>query len=376
LVDFSFSGKKWVFLNGSEEDIEDIVRKTGISDTAARILVNRNIDLSEIDSFLNVKLKNVMPDPLLLLDMGKAIERIIQAINHHERIFVFGDYDVDGITSTFILVKYLKLAGADVESYVPSRFIEGYGITPEVIEKAKEMAADLFVAVDSGITAIEPVDVANNFGLDVLIFDHHTPLEKLPRAIAVVNPNRFDQDNLGRANIKSLCAAGVVFMFLVGLQRELRSRGFFDDQRKEPDIMHFISSVALATLCDVMELKGINRAFVNYGMATNCHVPGILALMSLFNLSSISCVDHFSFLMGPVINAAGRVSDPNLALSLFLSDEFEETMSIARKLVSLNTERKVIEKSLLAEALACVSADNLNNNNAICVFGTEWSDGV
>ena len=373
----SFSGKIWNFLECDQELISDIKRNSEINDLVARILINRGFsDASEIDAFLNAKLKNTIPDPSLLLDMDNAVQRTVEAIFKKQNITIFGDYDVDGITSTYLIVKYLNILGLSPKYYVPNRFSDGYGVSKESIQKAIDDQADLLITVDSGINSINEVEFANLSNLDVIILDHHIQIsEKLPNAKAVVNPNRRDQKGIPNAHINNLCAAGVVFMFMIALQRELRNKNFFEN-KNEPNLLDFIDIVTLGTLCDVMEIKGINRAIVKYFMKTEKYSTGISSLMTAFNIEKITSPEDLSFFIGPAINAAGRVGDPSVALNLLLEDSPEKSLKIAGALIDLNKQRKSLEKQLLADAMFMVSENELFNNKGICVFGDHWHEGV
>ena len=373
----SFSGKIWNFLECDQELISDIKRNSEINDLVARILINRGFsDASEIDAFLNAKLKNTIPDPSLLLDMDNAVQRTVEAIFKKQNITIFGDYDVDGITSTYLIVKYLNILGLSPKYYVPNRFSDGYGVSKESIQKAIDDQADLLITVDSGINSINEVEFANLSNLDVIILDHHIQIsEKLPNAKAVVNPNRRDQKGIPNAHINNLCAAGVVFMFMIALQRELRNKNFFEN-KNEPNLLDFIDIVTLGTLCDVMEIKGINRAIVKYFMKTEKYSTGITSLMTAFNIEKITSPEDLSFFIGPAINAAGRVGDPSVALNLLLEDSPEKSLKIAGALIDLNKQRKRLEKQFLADAMFMVLENELFNNKGICVFGDHWHEGV
>ena len=374
----SFSGKIWNFLECNKDDLDYIRQKTDLSELNARILMNRGIlSHTEIEAFLNTKLKNSMPDPLLLLDMAQAVSRIIKAIKSNEKILVFGDYDVDGVTSTFLIVKYLRLLGIEPKYQLPNRFVDGYGLSEEIVGTAITEGFELIIVVDSGVNSVNEVEEANKFGIDVVILDHHIQsVKELPKAVAVVNPNRIDQEEIGNSHIKHMCAAGVVFLFLIALQRELKNIGFFAN-KQEPDLHNFISIVTLGTLCDVMEIKGLNRAIVKFCLQQlSEYSPGINALIDVLKMDKIRCADDFSYFLGPVINAAGRVGDPTLALNLFLEEDESTANEIASKLVALNRKRKNIEKELLVEAILMIEKSNLHLNNGICVFGDNWHEGV
>lgn len=372
----SFSGKVWKFFTPEQSKIEELkaVVKCGL---LAKILLNRGFsEADEVHNFLNSKLRNTIPDPSLLLDMDKAVERVIYAIQNNQNLMILGDYDVDGITSTALIVKYLRLIGVEPKYYIPNRFSDGYGVSQSAISKAIENQANLVIAADSGINSIEEIELAKSYGIDFIILDHHTQLSTaLPQAIATVNPNRIDQREIGFSQVKNLCAAGVVFLFIIALQRKLKEIGFFAD-KDIPNLLNFTDIVALGTLCDVMELRGINRAIVKYVLAKNKYSIGIRSLMSAFNLEQISSPEDLSFFIGPAINAAGRVGDPHVALNLFLEENPERSEKIAACLIEFNQKRKSAERQLLAEAITIIAEQNSASNRGICVYGEGWSEGV
>jgi single-stranded-DNA-specific exonuclease len=336
--------------------------------------------------------------------MEKAVERVAKAIIDRESIMVFGDYDVDGITSTFLIVKYLKLLGISSEFHIPNRFSEGYGINSEAIRLAKEKQVDLFIAVDSGTNAVSEIEELQSFGIDVIVLDHHVQTaEPLPGAVAIVNPNRLDQMEIGNSHIKHLCAAGVVFIFLMALRRHLKNRpppkppqsdlllgdtehrsgvylgvhehsstgstkeetdcgglgggsnvGFMDDANS-PDLLQFNDVVALGTLCDVVDLRGINRAIVKYFLKHGPCSTGIKAMMRAFGINRIDLPEDLSFLIGPAINAAGRIGDPMIALQSLLEEDDDKAHELAKNLLNLNERRKILEKELMAEVMVMIS---------------------
>ncbi|MDR1476424.1 MAG: single-stranded-DNA-specific exonuclease RecJ [Holosporales bacterium] len=373
----SFSSKVWNFLPNDLECIQEFAQKFKISDLAVRVLLHRGFNsITEIESFLMTSLKTTIPDPALLIGMDLAVERVTKAIIARENIMIFGDYDVDGITSTCLMVKYLKLLGIDATFHIPNRFSDGYGINAESIRLAKERQIELFIAVDSGTNSVAEIEDAQNFGIDVIVLDHHVQsVEVLPNAISIVNPNRIDQLEIGSAHIKYLCAAGVVFIFIMALRRHLKNIGFLKDTMDQ-NILHFIDIVALGTLCDVVELKGVNRAFVKYFLKHGGRSIGLLALMKAFGLKTVESPEDLSFFLGPAINAAGRIGDPMIALQLFLEDDKDKADEIANKLLSFNDQRKILEKQLMSEAMAMIAKMNLESNKGICVYGKEWHEGV
>lgn len=377
----SFCGKIWNFLSDTGSDcVSEIIRCCNIPELTARILINRGItNVEDIESFIDTKLKDTMPDPSGLLDMDLAVKRIIRAISQNEKIFVLGDYDVDGVTSTYLLVSYLQNIGADVSYHIPDRFTDGYGVSEESINLAHSNNSKLFISVDSGVCSINEIDLANSFEMDSIIIDHHMPLpnNQLPKAVAVVNPNRSDQKEIGNhAHIRNLSAAGVVFLFLIALQRELKKSSFFDKDHREVDLKEYIGIVALGTLCDVMSVIGLNRSYVNFALKMQKFPVGLRSLMKQFNINKISSSEDFSFLLGPAINAAGRIGNARMAVEMLLSNSEEKATSYAKKLIELNTRRKDIERTILSHAMLIIEQQMLHKNSAIFVYGDAWHEGV
>ena len=372
----SFCNKIWNFLEAEQQTV-DKIRAVVRQNLLAKILANRGFEnIEEVNAFINAKLRNTIPDPSLLLDMDKAVERVIMAIQHKQNIMVLGDYDVDGITSTALMVKYLRLIGVNPKYYIPNRFSDGYGVSQNAISKAIEKQSELVIAVDAGTNSISEIEEAKKHSIDFVILDHHTQLaDTLPQAIAIVNPNRNDQSEIGFSYIKHLCAAGVVFLFLIALQRKLKEIGFFTG-KVIPNLLDFADIVALGTLCDVMELRGINRAIVKYVLTKGEYSLGIRSLMPLFNLDNIASPEDLSFFIGPAINAAGRVGDPHVALNLLLEEDTVRSQKIATCLIELNQQRKSIERQLFADAINMISSQDIDSKRGICVYGDNWNEGV
>ena len=346
-----------------------------LPDLLARIIAGRGIDLDGIEDFLEPSLKRLMPDPYTLTDMELAAQRLADAITRNEQIAIFGDYDVDGATSSALLARFLRQCGLDPLVHIPDRIFEGYGPNIDAIRSLAERGATLLVTVDCGTTSIDTLAEAMKLGLDVIVIDHHQADEKLPAVIAVVNPNR--QDDLSR--LGHLAACGLVFMTLVAVNRELRRRGFWNN-RPEPDLLDALQVVALGTVAEVVPLKGLNRAFVAKGMlalrARN-HV-GLTALMDVARLSGPPEPWHLGFLLGPRINAGGRIGQADLGTRLLLEDDPTEAGRIAAELDRLNHERRVIEQATVAQAEAeAMAALGLQEKGAVVVTAAEgWHPGV
>lgn len=352
-----------------------IMQRHALPDLLARIIAGRGIGLDEVEDFLDPSLKRLMPDPYVLTGMEAAALRIADAVGRHEKIAIFGDYDVDGATSSALLATYLRACGLDPFIHIPDRIFEGYGPNVEAIRSLAERGATLLITVDCGTTSIDTLAEAAKFGLEVIVIDHHQADEKLPNAVAVINPNR--QDDLSK--LGHLAAVGLVFMTVVAINRELRRRGFWND-RPEPDLLGALQIVALGTVADVVPLRGLNRAFVAKGMLAlrRRDHAGLTALMDVARLTGPPEPWHLGFLLGPRINAGGRIGQANLGALLLLEDDPVEAGRIAFELDRLNRERQVIEQATVAHAEAeAMAALGLEEKGAVVVTAAEgWHPGV
>jgi single-stranded-DNA-specific exonuclease len=329
---------------------EALAQLEGIPDILARLLAGRGVEPAEAARFLEPRLRDLLPDPGTLTDMAPAAARLAQAAVRREHVAIFGDYDVDGACSAALLASYLAQAGARPRIHIPDRLIEGYGPNSEAIRMLADEGATLLVTVDCGTTSHEPLAEATRLGLDVVVLDHHQAPERLPPVAALVNPNR--QDDL--SGLGHLCAAGVVFMTLIATSRELRRQNFWVGQGGEPDLLAALDLVALATVADVVPLQGLNRAFVRQGLAIlrSRARPGLAALMDVAGLDGPVQPWHLGFLLGPRINAGGRIGDAALGARLLLTADEIEARSIAAELNRLNQERQEIERQAVLEAVA------------------------
>jgi single-stranded-DNA-specific exonuclease len=352
-----------------------IMQRYELPDILARIVAGRGIELDEVEDYLDPSIKRLMPDPYVLTGMEEAALRLAHAIEHNEKIAIFGDYDVDGATSSALLARYLRRCGLDPLVHIPDRIFEGYGPNIDAIRSLAERGAKLLVTVDCGTTSIETLGEAAKLGLEVIVIDHHQADEKLPSAVAVINPNR--QDDLSK--LGHLAACGLVFMTLVAINRELRRRGFFV-HHAEPDLLDDLQIVALGTVADVVPLRGLNRAFVAKGMVAlrRRDQPGLTALMDVARLSGPPEPWHLGFLLGPRINAGGRIGQANLGAMLLLEDDPIEAGRIAFELDRLNRERQTIEQATVAQAEAeAMAALGLQDKGAVVVTAAEgWHPGV
>src|SRR4051794_31388339 len=353
-----------------------MAQRHGVSELLARILAGRDVEVDAVQEFLDPTVRRLMPDPDTLTDMAKAATRIADAIERRELIAIFGDYDVDGATSTAVLAKFLRHCGLEPLIHIPDRLFEGYGPNTEAVRALAEKGTQLLITVDCGTTSIAPLVDAKKLGLDVVIVDHHQVDEELPPADALVNPNR--QDDLSGLN--HLAACGLVFMTVVAVNRELRKRGFWHVLRPEPDLLDSLDLVALGTVADVVPLKGLNRAFVCKGllaMRRREHV-GLTALMDAARLTGPPECWHLGFLLGPRINAGGRIGRADLGVRLLLEDDPTEAGALAAELDRLNRERQVIEQATLAQAEAeAMAALGIEEKGAVVVTaGQGWHPGV
>jgi single-stranded-DNA-specific exonuclease len=347
----------------------------GLPELMGRILAARGIGLDAVPGFLDPTLKSLMPNPSALRDMDKAASRLADAIEAKQRIAIFGDYDVDGACSSALLNRFLSHHDVPSRIYIPDRLFEGYGPNVGAIEALVTEGAKLIVTVDCGTTSFEPLAAARKLGADVLVVDHHQADERLPDVEAIVNPNR--QDDISGQGM--LCAAGVVFLVLVATTRELRRRGFYSAAR-EPDLLALLDLVALATVADVVPLIGLNRAYVKKGLAVMRarENVGLTALADAAGLTTPPTPYHLGFILGPRINAGGRIGNAALGATLLSTTNPVEAQKIAELLNRLNKERKDIETIMLEEALAIADRQMTDDpsRTMIVVASETWHKGI
>ncbi|MEE9588493.1 MAG: single-stranded-DNA-specific exonuclease RecJ [Hyphomicrobiaceae bacterium] len=326
-----------------------ISQRLGLPELLGRILAARGIGLDDVADVMDPRLKNLMPDPGSLRDVATGAERLGEAIVARQQIAIFGDYDVDGASSSALMSRFLSAHGLEPRIYIPDRMTEGYGPNPTAIEMLIDEGAELIVTVDCGTTSETSLAAARARGIDVVVIDHHQADEALPQAAAIVNPNR--QDDL--SGLGDLCAAGVVFLVLVATVRALRTRNWYRDGRTEPSLLEWLDLVALATVCDVVPLTGLNRAFVVQGLQVMRmrRNTGLRALADVAGLTSPPNTYHLGFVLGPRINAGGRIGDAALGSKLLSCDDELEAGRIAELLDRLNRERKAMEDEILQTAL-------------------------
>jgi len=366
----SFSGRRWL-LKAVDQDIErELLRD--ISPVLSRLLALRGITAPEAADYLAPKLKHLLPDPNILKDMPVAVARVSAALEAGERIAVFGDYDVDGSTSAALLSDFLTALEAPPRIYIPDRMTEGYGPSPAAMRGLHGEGARLVITVDCGAAATAALEEARALGLDVVVLDHHR-VEAAPPALAHVNPNQPDDTS----GLGHLCAAGVCFLFLVALNRHLRESGFYETRgMAEPDLRLFLDLVGLATICDVVPLNGVNRAFVRFGLGqiSTLSRPGLAALAGVAGAKAPFTPYHLGYVFGPRINAGGRVGRSSLGVDLLTARESEQAHDFAAQLDLHNKERQAIEKLILEEAIA--QGATQANAPFILVSGEGWHPGV
>lgn len=367
----SVTGKSWDIYNISEREIYKIVNAFNVSEFIARILISRDIEYSQIEDFLNPKIKNLLPDPLHLLDMQKAVNIVTDALISKDKIAIIGDYDVDGATSSALLKRVLDKIGNDTEIYIPDRELDGYGPSERAIDSLISKGAKVIISVDCGITAFDEIQYSKEQGVKFIILDHHISDIKLPEADAIVNPNRFDE----KTKLTNLAAVGVSFLFSVALISHLRSNNYFKN-RSEPNLMDNLDLVALGTTCDMMILRGLNRAFVIQGLKIMAkrQNKGLSVLSDIANIDNKISTYHLGFVIGPRINAGGRVGKSYLGSKLLSTQDTELATKYAYELEEYNEQRKIIESNVFDEAMDMASK-NLDND-FLLVHSNNWHQGV
>lgn len=367
----SLSGQAWRWRGGNMD-----LGLAGCADDAivTQLLLSRGVPLDDLDRHRRPTLRDFLPDPSLFRDMDSAAQRIAEAIERGQKITIYGDYDVDGATSAALLILLLRDLGVEAGHYIPDRLLEGYGPSGEALVKLAQEGSELIVTVDCGAMAHEALSAAAEAGVDVIVVDHHKCPPELPRAAALVNPNRLDECDEAAAH-GNLAAVGVAFLLAVALVRELRGRGYFEN-RNAPDLMRLLDLVALGTVADVAQLKGLNRAFVAQGlkiMARRENV-GLSALIDASRLSRAPTCSDLGFALGPRINAGGRVGEATLGVRLLTTQDPDEARDIAAQLSRLNEERRAIEQEVQEAAEAQIASQH---NRAVMVLaGRGWHPGV
>ncbi len=369
----SLTGKSWVWRPAREERLgQGLAQQLGLPELMGRLLAARGVDVADAPVFLEPTLRALMPDPSSIVDMDIAATRLADAVLAGEPIGVFGDYDVDGACSAALLVSLLRRLGCTVYHHVPDRILEGYGPNSEALRTMAERGARLLVCVDCGTAGHAAFAPLHNLA-DIVVFDHHKSEGVLPPIRALVNPNRLDCGS----GLTQICAAAVTFLACVALLRTLRQRGFFS-QREEPDLRAYLDLVALATVCDVMPLTGLNRAFVMQGLRVMAQRarPGIAALLAVAKLAEAPTAMNCGFALGPRINAAGRIAQADMGLRLLLTEDAGLAAELAETLDTVNKQRQFVEAAVTAEALGQGEAQMAAGHGVLLLAEQGWHTGV
>lgn len=374
-VEKSLTGRFWTLNTVSEDVVQRLAPHLGGDDNLARLLSLRGVEAEDVDDFFNPTLKRLFPDPASFADMEKAAAHVIDAIVEDKAVTVFADYDVDGGTSSALLARYFRHWGRSLGLYVPDRLKEGYGPSPAAFQTLKKQGADLVITVDCGAAAVDALAAAKEIGLPVIVIDHHLMQGETPDCAALVNPNREDDTS----DCGHLAAAGVVYVFLAALNREARKRGVAPEPGL-PDILQWLDLCALGTLCDMSPLRDVNRAFVKQGLkilARGDNV-GLKTLSEVAGIGAPKSVYHATFVLGPRLNAGGRISDPWLAAKLLATDDRAEAIALAERMNAANEERKALEAQILDEARAQANRqlEAKPDADVLVLAGEGWHPGV
>ena len=369
----SVTGKKWLFKKNNNEEVTFLKDNFFLDELTSRLLSNKKIERHNVKQFLNPSIRNIIPNPFILKDMEKTIERTILAITNKEKIGIFGDYDVDGASSTALLGNYFNKIQNNFEIYIPDRKNEGYGPSIKGLNKLINLNAKLIFTVDCGTMSYEPLEYVYSKKIDLIVLDHHQSETKLPKAFSIVNPNRTDDES----QLNYLCAAGVCFMFLVALNRRLREKNWFKTNNIiEPDLIQFLDLVSLGTVCDVVPLIKLNRAIVKQGLKVfkSKKNLGIKTLLDICNVETFLTPYHLGYVIGPRINAGGRVGKCSHGANLLLTNNPKESFRIASELNIFNDERKLLEKDLITLIMKKVEQEK--DSPALILYGANWHQGI
>jgi len=369
----SVQGKEWVLKDFDKNLAEYISKEYDLDFLTSRLLANRNINQKNIENFLNPKIKNFLPNPYNFKDMGKGLETISRHIKNKNKICIFGDYDVDGATSSGIMSKYLEQLNIDHFVFIPDRQKDGYGPSVKTFTNIINKNVNLIIALDCGTTSFEAIEYARSKNIDVVVIDHHKSQETFPAANAIINPNRIDETG----DYYYLCAAGVLFIFLVGLNKILRENYYFNKAKvQEPNLLDLLDLVMMGTVCDVVPLMDLNRAFVYQGLkvASKRHNLGLKTLVDYSKIKKKLSTYEVGYVLGPKINAGGRIGKSELGYNLLTTNNAETAYLISSELESLNLKRKDIEKKIVEEA---ISITEKNNDEPIVFLSkNDWHEGL
>jgi len=368
----SVQGKEWVLKHFDKNLAEIISKEFDIDFLTSRLLAIRNINQDQIESFLNPKIKNFLPNPFHFKDMDLGLSVVLTHIKNKSKICIFGDYDVDGATSSGMMSKFLKQLNIDHFVFIPDRQKDGYGPSVKTFENIINKKTDLIIALDCGTTSFDAIDYAKSKNIDVVVIDHHKSQEILPKANAIINPNRIDENG----EHYYLCAAGVLFVFLVGLNKTLRENGYFNNLIKEPDLLDFLDLVMMGTVCDVVPLINLNRAFVYQGLkvASSRKNLGLKTLVDYSKIKKKLSTYEIGYVLGPKINAGGRIGKSELGFNLLTTHNAETAYLISSELESLNLKRKDLELKIVEEAI--LLAEKNSNDPIVFLNKNDWHEGL
>ena len=369
----SVTGKNWIFKKYNTSDVIKFTENFSLSETVAKLLSIRKKNIEDVGLFLDPKIKNFLPNPSHLKDMKNAISRTYKSILNNELLGIFGDYDVDGASSTALLAKYFYSINQKIKTYIPNRQREGYGPNINGFKNLINNGAKIIFTVDCGTSSFDPINYAQKLNIDVIVLDHHQSDIKLPNACAIVNPNRYDEES----QLSYLCAAGVCFVFLVALNKKLRDENWFKNNNiNEPNILNFLDLVSLGTVCDVVPLIGLNRAIVKQGLKIIKQRSnlGLKTLYDLCKIESQPSIFDLGYKLGPRINAGGRVGKSSLGAELLISNDPQKAYQIALDLDKSNKERQAIE--LLLSEQIYLEAKKYHDHPLLVLSGKSWHEGI
>ena len=373
MISNSVSNKNWIFKRYDEQDVLFFKENYSLDEITSKLLSIRKIKKENVQTFLTPSIRNFLPNPKIINDMEKSTKRTLQAVSKKHKIGIFGDYDVDGAAATALLANYFSNINLPFEIYIPDRKKEGYGPSVDSFKKLINKGVKIIFTVDCGTLSFEAIDFAFKNKIDVIVLDHHQSEINLPKAFSVVNPNRLDD----KSNLKYLCAAGVTFMFLVSLNKELRSINWFIQNKiMEPNLLEYLDLVALGTICDVVPLIDLNRAIVSQGLKIlkSKKNLGLKTLFDICNIQSQPSVYHVGYLLGPRINAGGRVGKSSHGVNLLISNNPKDVFKIASELDNYNKERQILEKKVLDKIL--MEIGDKVNDSVIIMNGENLHEGV
>ena len=373
MISNSVSNKNWIFKNYNEQDVIFYKENYSLDELTSKLLSIRKIKKEDVQAFLSPSIKNLLPNPEIINDMQKSAKRTTHAIFQGHKIGIFGDYDVDGASATALLANFFNSINIPFEIYIPNRKKEGYGPSVESFKKLIDSGTKMIFTVDCGTLSFDAINYAFDNNIDVIVLDHHQSEINLPKAHSVVNPNRLDD----KSDLKYLCAAGVTFMFLISLNKELRSTDWFIKSKiAEPNLLEYLDLVALGTVCDVVPLIGLNRAIVSQGLKILKLKKnlGLKTLIDICDIQSKPNVYHIGYQLGPRINAGGRVGKSSHGANLLINNDPKDVFKIASELDHFNKERQILEKDLMDKILNVLG--NKIHEAVIVIQGEKWHEGV